>query len=263
MAMVLRAAGALAAVLLLSACLVTPGKFVSTLDIRADRSFTFAYKGEVIASDMGQSSPAATSDVEDQSFERAPEGDAGSLLTAMLWQDGAGAKGDRSAKDKTAPEERFDDDDAIDPRKMNAIAAALMKEKGYRAARYVGKGKFEIDYAISGRLDHMFLFPFNIDAQIILPFVAVELRGDDRVRVKAPGFANSFDKTQGPGGLGGPSEAAMQALDGSFTLTTDAEIVSQNEEGGAQDVAQGKRMVWTITPNTSEAPAAMLRVRSQ
>ncbi len=144
---------------------------------------------------------------------------------------------------------------------MQAIAAALTKEKGFRAVRYMGDHKFEIDYAISGRLDHAFLFPFNIDAQIILPFVAVEMRGEDRVRIKAPGFANSFDKSQGPAlGSGGPGDAAAKALNGHFTLTTDAQIVSQNQEDGAQDVPQGKRIVWAITPLTSDAPAATLRM---
>ncbi len=126
----------------------------------------------------------------------------------------------------------------------------------------MGNRIFDIDYAISGRLTHAFLFPFNIDAQIVLPFVAVELRGDDRVRVKAPGFANGFDKSQGPSlGAGGPGEAAAKALNGSFTLTSDAEIISQNQEDGAQTLANGKRIVWRVTPLTSEAPAATLRLQ--
>ena len=39
--------------LLLAGCLLAPGRFTSSLDIRADRSFTFAYQGEVhaVASD--------------------------------------------------------------------------------------------------------------------------------------------------------------------------------------------------------------------
>ena len=37
--------------LLLTGCLLTPGKFQSTLSINADRTFAFAYKGEVIAVD--------------------------------------------------------------------------------------------------------------------------------------------------------------------------------------------------------------------
>src|SRR4051812_9112631 len=41
----------LAAPLFLASCLLSPGKFVSSLDIRKDRSFTFAYQGEVILLD--------------------------------------------------------------------------------------------------------------------------------------------------------------------------------------------------------------------
>ena len=56
-------------------------------------------------------------------------------------------------------------------------------------------------------------------------------------------------------------DAAAKALNGTFTLTTDAEIVSQNQEDGAQTLANGKRIVWRVTPLTSEAPAATLRLQ--
>lgn len=250
-----RIAGALAGLFSLSACLVTPGKFESSLDIRADRSFSFAYKGEILASDMGKDAMtgAATS-----TEEHAPEGETENILTLMQiaqQQEQSRPKQDEDFSDATK-------DGASDETQMQAIATALSKEKGFRSARYVGNHKFEIDYAISGTLDHAFLFPFNIDAQIVLPFVAVEMRGDDRVRVKAPGFSNGFDKSQGPGGMGGSGgDDAAKALNGTFTLTTDAEIVSQNQEEGAVTVPQGKRIAWTITPLTSDAPMATLRVK--
>lgn len=248
MAAFFRAAGALTACLWLSACLVTPGKFVSTLDIRADRQFSFTYTGEILASDMkgmGSSPGAPGADP----LNSAPEKKDSAYRPVGL-QKPAGT------------DERFDRPaDPDDEAQMQAIAAALSKEKGFRVARYMGHHRFEIDYAISGRLTHAFLFPFNSDAEILLPFVAVELRGDDRVRVKAPGYSNSFDKGREPLGKGSTGDDAAKALDGSFTLTTDAEIVSQNQEDGAQPSAQGKRIVWTITPLTSEAPMATLRVR--
>src|SRR5436305_2070124 len=43
---------ALAAPLMLASCLFVPGKFESALTIHADRSFTFAYVGEVMAVDL-------------------------------------------------------------------------------------------------------------------------------------------------------------------------------------------------------------------
>ncbi|KEQ52397.1 hypothetical protein [Sphingobium chlorophenolicum] len=246
MAAFLRVAGVLAVSLLLSACLVTPGKFESTLDIRADRSFSFTYKGEILASDVGKGLGSMPSG--DDPIDGAPPKDQQSSLRTALQSKEQGeqfdAKGDKG-----------------DEQQMQAIAAALSREKGFRSARYMGNHRFEIDYAISGRLTHAFLFPFNSDAQIVLPFVAVELRGEDRVRVKAPGYSNGYDKSQNPMGGGGAGEDAAKALDGVFTLTTDAEIVSQNQEDGAQSTPQGKRIVWKVTPLTSEAPAATLRVR--
>ena len=246
MAVLFRCLGALAACLALSACLVTPGKFESTLDIRADRQFSFTYKGEILASDMKGmgASPTTPSGVP---LEGGPDKKDSALRQTAL--------------QKSAPaEERFDSgDDRGDETQMQAIAAALTREKGFRSARYMGKHRFEIDYAISGRLTHAFLFPFNSDAEIVLPFVAVELRGEDRVRVKAPGYSNGFDKSEAMGGASARGDAA-KALDGVFTLTTDAEIVSQNQEEGAQPTPQGKRISWKITPLTSEAPTATLRV---
>ncbi|MES2157205.1 MAG: hypothetical protein V4512_05330 [Pseudomonadota bacterium] len=248
MTALLRSAGMLVSLLLLPACLVTPGRFESSLDIRADRSFSFAYKGEILASDMGKDGlkPGDMSGdfgSEDGAAETGPVETGPALLQiADVTQDFSDSAGKSS--------------DA----QMQAMATALSKEKGFRAARYLGERKFEIDYAISGRLTHAFLFPFNIDAQIVLPFVAVEMRGADRVRVKAPGFANSFDKSQSPMGAGGPGDDAAKALNGTFTLTTNATIVSQNQEEGAQSTPQGQRIVWTVTPLTSEAPMATLRV---
>lgn len=248
MAAFFRAAGALTACLWLSACLVTPGKFVSTLDIRADRQFSFTYKGEILATDMkGMGSSSGTPGADP--LDSAPEKKDSAYRPVRL---------QRPAE----TEERFDGPaDRSDDAQMQAIATALSKEKGFRLARYMGRHRFEIDYAISGRLTHAFLFPFNSDAEIVLPFVAVELRGDDRVRMKAPGYSNGFDKGREPLGKGSAGDDAAKALDGSFTLTTDAEIISQNQEDGAQQIPQGKRVVWTITPLTSEAPMATLRVR--
>ena len=227
---------------MLGACLVTPGKFKSTLDIRADRQFSFTYKGEIISSDM----KGLGSSGEDLIGDDAPEKKDSALHKTAMQKGSGGSFDNRSA--------------AGDEAQMQAIAAALSKEKGFRSARYMGNHRFEIDYAISGRLTHNFLFPFNSDAEIVLPFVAVELRGDDRVRVKAPGYSNGFDKSREPMGQSGPGEDASKALDGHFTLTTDAEIVSQNQEDGAQNIAGGKKIVWRITPLTSEAPMATLRV---
>lgn len=241
-----RICAAIVPLFLLSACLLTPGKFTSTLDIRADRSFTFSYKGEVIASDFGDDLKNMGKDDDDGETDDDNPSEIGTALYRQI------AAGDAPAnEDEDAGEEQEKQ------AKMQAIADALSKEEGYRSVRYLGGNKFEVDYHISGRLDHSFLFPFNVDAQAVFPFVAVEVRKDGKVRVQAPGFASDNDSSGGA--MGGMGDKSAKEREGSFTLITDAEIVSQNQEDGATDSAHGKQIVWQITPLTRIAPMAVLK----
>ena len=54
----------------------------------------------------------------------------------------------------------------------------------------------------------------------------------------------------------------MEAMDGTFTLNTDAELVSQNNENGAETVGSVKTIKWTATSDTPDAPMASIRVRA-
>jgi len=230
---------ALAPLLLLSACLLTPGRFDSTLDIRKDGAFTFTYKGEVKVANPAEGLKGLGKDSEDAKDGATNKDAVYSPIAART--DSAGEDEDKATK-------------------LREIAAALAREKGFRSARYVGGDTIAVDYAISGRLDHSFVFPFNIDAEAVFPFVAVEVRNDGKVRVQAPGFGGSAggDKAGGLGGLGGPDKA--DGREGTFTLSTDAEIVSQNQEDGATVTPQGRRIVWKITPLTKVAPMAVLKL---
>lgn len=214
-----RIVGALALPLLLASCLLTPGKFTSKLVLNADRSFTFSYLGEVYATDPEASMKDAGADKAKPSPEKKAEAEA----------------------------------------KNRAIAEALSKEAGYRSVRYLGDGKFLIDYLLTGTLTHHLVFPFNIDAQAIVPFVAVELRANGTARVKAPGYANEAKDQMGPmGGMGG---SPGDKLDGVFVLESDAEIVSQNNEEGPQTVAGRKSISWKVSSLTRDAPTAVLRLK--
>lgn len=240
-----RALIALAATLLLSGCLVTPGKFASTLSINGDRSFAFTYKGEVVSIDPGEGlkSLGAGEDRENDSEDT----DKASL------QDNS--SGGRSAF-KTLSGTAVDKDTAEKERKYRAFAEALSREAGYRSVDYVGDGKFVIDYAITGRLDHNFVYPYNMDAEILFPFMAIEVRKNGTVRVKAPAFGNESSAMDKPG----RGEAAAH-LDGVFTLDTDAEIVSQNSEEGATSTGGRKIVSWRASAASKDAPMAVLRMR--
>ena len=214
----LRIALALAAPLALAGCLLTPGKFTSKLTINADRSFSYSYIGEVYALDPDRITKSDAAD-----------------------------KPDTSAASKADAEMR-----------NRAIAEALSKEAGYRSVRYLGDGKFLVDYQVAGSLTHNFIYPFNLDGQAIMPFVAVELRANGTVRVKAPGFAN---ESRDQAGLMSGMKDSSALLDGSFVLDTDAEIVSQNSEDGPLATGGRRTISWKVTPLTRDAPVAVLRLR--
>jgi len=256
MARLIRCLTLLAAPLMLTSCLLVPTKFASTLDIGADRSFTFSYVGEVQLLKMD--APDFSGEETDMPGEDGigQEGDDGEpRLHPVAMQTSEGPSTD-SATDSTA-------DSTEDEARIKRLADALAKEYGFRSVHYLGRRTLAIDYRISGRLDHGFVFPFNPDGEAIVPFLAIELRGKDRVRVKAPGFANDSNTPSSLGGIGGDRDANPGAhLDGQFTLTTNAEIVSQNQEDGSEATADGKRRIsWAITPDTRDAPMAVLRVQ--
>jgi hypothetical protein len=221
-----RLALVLAAPLLLVSCLLTPGKFTSTLDVKRDRSFTFTYVGEAIVAE-----------------------EQGGLQQAECAED------DEDCTPPTAADKA--EKAAAQEAKLKEVGEALSKEAGYRSVEYLGNRKFRVDYAVSGTLDRSFIYPFNSDAAAIIPWIAIELRKDGTARIKAPGFG---DEGGGTGAAPNPLAETAREREGTFTLTTDAEIVAQNEESGAAAGPGGtKRIVWRVTPSSKLTPTAVLR----
>ena len=239
----------------LASCVLTPGKFVSTLRIDADRHFTFTYVGEVIALDLGNDMMKGLGDTPSETPTDPASDDGSATLQKLAFQDksAGGGKDGSDDKEKDAAAKKAEAD-----AKNRTIAATLAKETGYRKVTYLGDGKFSIDYAISGTLDHAFMWPYNVDAELMFPFIAVELRANNTVRVKAPAFANDSSKSSTMGVPG--TDKVSSQLDGVFTLDTNAEIVSQNNEDGAVTTGGRKTITWKATPLTKDAPSAVLRL---
>jgi hypothetical protein len=244
----MRAAVAILAALALSSCVLAPGKFTSKLVINADRTFTYTYTGQVIAIDMdnamkglGDDSPGDGDKGDDNSVTPSSSDDGQPTLKPIAAQDKKTDKDDAQAK-------------AAADAKNRAIAEALAKEAGFRKVTYQGDGVFDVDYAITGTLDHAFIWPFNVDAEAVFPFIAVELRANGTVRMKAPGFGNDDSSKAVP-----DADQAASKMDGVFTLDTDAEIVSQNSEDGAASAGGRHVVTWKATPASKTAPMAVLR----
>lgn len=240
---------ALIAPLVLVGCAFSPGKFTSSLTLLADRSFTFTYQGEVIAVDIaGEMAKGMGDAFKDDDKDKKDISTA--LLQATAWQD------EDAAGNTTEP---ADEDDSAEEKakkeaKFKAIGEALTKEAGYRSVTYKGDGVFLIDYQISGKLTHNFLWPYNLDAEVIFPFVVIELRGKDQIRVKAPAFGDNDSPTQGK------MDDSKAKLDGTFTLVTDGELVSQNNEDGAKTEGGRRTVTWKATPLSKDAPMAVVKV---
>lgn len=232
----LRLALALAAPLLLASCFLTPGQFTSTLDIRADRSFTFTYVGEVVVSDPS----SAFAQGAQEGMQEAAEG-----------RDEDSDDADEDAEEQPAQPARPQE---MSEAQRQAVIDALRREVGYRSVEYIGEGKFRVDYQISGRLDRNFVYPLNIDAMALLPWIAIELRQDGTARVTGLAFGDSAGAESGMPNAGDPN----RHRNGTFTLTTDADLVMHNNEAGTRP-GERTTVSWQITPTTRTAPTAVVR----
>lgn len=239
----------LVAPLVLVGCAFSPGKFTSSLTLLADRSFTFSYQGEVIAVDLASEMAKGMGDAFKDKDEDKKETSTTALLQAAAWQSKTPGN-----KEEPAEEEDSAADEAKKEAKFKAIGEALTKEAGYRSVTYKGKGVFLIDYQISGKLTHNFLWPYNLDAEVIFPFVVIEMRGKDQVRIKAPAFGDDDSPAKGKG------DDSKAKLDGTFTLITDGELVSQNNENGSTSANGRKTVTWKATPLSKDAPMAVVKV---
>ncbi|HYW17538.1 MAG TPA: hypothetical protein VE891_15475 [Allosphingosinicella sp.] len=239
-----------AAALTLSSCILSPGRFVSTLHIAKDRSFIFTYVGEVILLD-----PAAAMQqgMQDGLAGASPPGEGGMVeegdMLGNSVDDGPSMPVPvPSAPAKPAPET------AQHIAEARALAESLSKEVGYRSVEYLGNNKFRVDYSMTGKLDRTFVYPINTDAKALIPWLVVEVRKDRTARLQAIAFG---EQDMGMGSAAKP-DSQPKERSGTFTLTTDAELVMQNNEEGMAP-GPGKKVVWRVTPTSKSVPTAVVR----
>lgn len=268
---------AAAAPLLLAGCLWSPGKFSSTLDIRRDGSFALDYKGEILFQ-MPQDD--VTPDRWSDDKARCVAGGGASLDSqdgepractpaeiATLKREFEKKEAERVAAKRKENEEMArtfglpGTDDASNRR----FAATLMKYAGWRSVAYKGKGVYEVDYSMRGRLDQDFAFPLMPDSDLVLPFIAIRRRADGSVQVNSPAFAGGEGPFAARASLMGLSRKAggdepMRA-DGTFTILTDGEILTNNSADGPAPHARGRALAWQVSPSTTKTPEALIRLR--
>jgi len=283
------AAALLAAMCLaLAGCLLTPGKFTSTLDIRKDGAFTFAYTGEIHMlalsklAEMGDKPGDAATFTPDPCTGPAPDGKAPASATkdddtrpctdaeiAKQREDWQAAQNAMAASKQKEAQQRSAMLGGIDPTSPKAaeeFATRLRHQAGWRRVDYKGDGVFDVDFAMTGRLTHDFAFPTLEKMPYAIPFVSVFRHADGTLRIDAPAFvgggSNSAAMLAQMGNSAGRDSTShmLDWIDGQFTLTTDAAILANNTDDGPARDARGQALHWTVNARTSAAPTALLRL---
>lgn len=248
---------ALAAPLLLTGCLWGPGRFTSDLALRKDGSFVLDYRGEIVL-------------------------ETAEAMAKPTWQDSMArctATGTTKARPCNASEigeqreayekKRQSDEQAAkafglpgsDEESNRAFAAKLMKYAGWRSVVYRGKGVFDVDYHMEGRLTQDFAFPLMPDSSFVIPFIALRRRTDGAVLVDAPGLTGGSNAL-GPMAqqMGGSDQSGPPSrAEGRFTVRTDGQIVTNNSEDGPSADPLGRQVHWDISPGANKIPETLVR----
>ncbi|MDG2002088.1 MAG: hypothetical protein P8J20_02030 [Novosphingobium sp.] len=275
-------------VLFLSACLLSPGKFISALDIRKDGSFSFSYNGELVfepltkkpnsgAGQEDEYQPMTPECYDDQDGEEVPCSAEFLAKTAVqeekrkaeweeMQKEQKEAKAEREKQQAASAKSFFGGIDASDPKAGEALAEKLRRQAGWSKVEYQGNGVFHVEFAATGSLGHDFTFPTIEGFAMANAFVQVGRRNDGTVRINAPGFSPPASP-MGMGGMmpmsggGGSPKSEAPKPEGQFTIRTDAAILANNtDEGPKADQAGRQRLDWDVSTTTPSAPTALLRL---
>ncbi|MGH6787639.1 MAG: hypothetical protein ACREBO_12485 [Novosphingobium sp.] len=267
--------------LALGACLLSPGKFTSQLDVRRDGRFTYGYTGEIhllalskLAA-MGQDKaggefvlqPCYNDDTLEERDCTAEE----KAQQKSDWDAERASAKERQKRDSDSMKAMLGGIDPADPKAAEELAARLRKQAGWKRVDYKGDGLFDVDFGISGRLDHDFVFPTLERFPVANAFVAVVRRADGSVRIDAPGFAptaggDPFRSMMTMAALAEQDEKGstdlptMVELNGRFTLITDAPILANNTDEGPTADPAGQKLAWPVNVRTTTAPMALLKL---
>lgn len=282
------AAAALAAIgtLALSACIVSPGAFQASLDLRRSGEFTYAYRGEIYLLALSQladmASAADESDDEfieqpcydDEEFEERPCTDEEIAEQKEYWEEQAATRKQSSEREAEAMKALLGGIDPADPEAAEELVQRLRRQEGWKRVDYRGNGLFDVEFELTSRMGHDFSFPTFERFPMSNSFVVASLRQGGAVRIEAPGFAsqgggNPFQGLMtGMAGILGAVAAAeadddapkLPEIDGTFRIVTDGEILANNTDEGPSAEAAGQVLEWTINRRTQTAPMALIRL---
>jgi len=278
-----RAAGAAVvaagAALALSACIVSPGKFDSTLDLRRDGSFTFTYNGQIYLlalsklAEMGNEAEeefTESSCYDDETFEDRPCTEEEIAEQRQTWELGADERNARREREAEQMKRFLGGIDPADPAAAEELATRLRRQQGWKRVDYRGDGLFEVEFSISSRFGHDFAFPTMERFPMSNSFVVANARQGNTVRIEAPGFAaeegtDTFQSMMGAAALPvstgeGNETPFIPEMDGTFRIVTDGQILANNTDEGPAAGSRGQVLEWKVNRRTQSAPMALIQL---
>lgn len=277
---------AAAVTILLTGCLLSPGKFTSQLELKNGGTFSYSYDGEIYLlalsklAEVGNKAERAGNEFNEQPCYSDDDFEERTCTADDISEQKRGWEAGREDKIKSQKQDAemmgamLGGIDPADPRAAEEIANRLRRQKGWKAVEYKGDGLFLVEFRIEGRLDHDFLFPTIERFPLSNIFVQAANRNDGTVRVDAPGFSaqsggNPYQgMVAGMAGVfsnsgnqdGSEKLPIIPKLDGTFRIVTDGEILANNTDEGPRQSAAGKILEWTINNRTAAAPTALIRI---
>lgn len=264
----MRLFAALAIPLLLTGCLLSPGKFASTLDLQQDGRFTFTYVGEIVVTDTS-TPPAefsASPCYDDTTYD---ERECTSAELAQQRKDFDAAQATSKSEPGMAGMGGAGMGDFGSEDSIAELVGQLQKQQGWKSVRYRGNRIIDVEYEISGNLSHGFAFPLIEGGGAVMPFVTITRRKDGNVKVAAPAYSGggAGGELAGLGAMAGaagnPNKAAQPKPEGSFTITTDGRILTNNTEEGPTASAGRSVLTWVVNTRLDKGPEALIGLAGQ
>ncbi|MFC4292398.1 hypothetical protein ACFOWX_08215 [Sphingorhabdus arenilitoris] len=160
--------------------------------------------------------------------------------------------------------------DPKDPKTIERFTKEVERLAGWNKVEHLGDGLFMVDYTTKGQLADDFAFPVIPRYAIGQPMIHITRWDDGRLRVEAPAFHSDPDFSL-LAMMGGSAMTGMMrgqepkvqpvAVKGTFTLTTDAEILANNTEEGPADQGGMKKLSWEVSPDIFGPPMALLKLK--
>ena len=150
-----------------------------------------------------------------------------------------------------------------DDESMRKFATNLSKYAGWKKVEYAGNNIFNVEYSSSGQVGNYFAFPVLPDAQVQYPFFQVLQRTQNTTELLTPAINSQgglFNKML-LGEMDKGSSPKLSEINGTLTVETTGEVLSNNSVDGFQTRGATKVMTWKIGKDSGlqEGPRVLVK----